>query len=89
MTVFLRALPHTTLAINNTGFIMYPCFPKDRQAATHRNQFDKTECRDVLRQDFLVAFRSVLLAPRGPARSENSGTLKAKLETRCGLNRKG
>lgn len=55
----------------------------------HRNQFDKTERREVSRQDLLDALRSVLLAPRGQVRSENREPSKAELETRHRLDRKG
>ena len=54
----------------------------------NRNQFDKTERRDVSHKDVKDALKGVLLAPRGKARSENREPKKAELEARYRLDRK-
>ena len=54
----------------------------------NRNQFDKTERRDVSDKDLKDALKGVLLAPRGKARSENREPAKAELEARYRLDRK-
>ena len=54
----------------------------------NRNQFDKTQRRDVSDKDVKDALKSVLLAPRGKARSENREPTKAELEARYRLDRK-
>ena len=54
----------------------------------NRNQFDKTERRDVSDKDLKDALKGVLLAPRGKARSRNREPTKAELEARHRLDRK-
>ena len=54
----------------------------------NRNQFDKTERRDVSDKDLKDALKGVLLAPRGKARSRNREPTKAELEARQRLDRK-
>ena len=53
----------------------------------NRNQFDKTERREVSKRDLLDALKGVLLAPRGKARSKNREPTKADLEARYRLDR--
>ena len=55
----------------------------------NRHQCDKTECREVSRQDLLAALRGVLSASRGRVHSEHREPSKAELEIRCCLDRKG
>lgn len=54
----------------------------------NRKQFDKEPRREVAKDDFLDALGSVLLAPRGKARSENREPPKADMERRYRMDRK-
>ena len=60
-----------------------------RRRLNNRHQFDKSERREVSRQDLLAALHEVLLTPLGQVRSGNRTPLKAELETRGRLDRKG
>lgn len=55
----------------------------------NRKQFDKTERRDVSKDDLKDALKDVLLAPRGKVRSENREPTKAELGARHRLDRQG
>ena len=46
----------------------------------NRTEIDKAECDEVTREDFEDALKSVLLAPRGKAKSANREPAKAELE---------
>lgn len=52
----------------------------------NRNQFDKTERRDVSEDDFEAALEAVFLAPKGKVRSENRTPTNAELEERWRLD---
>lgn len=52
----------------------------------NRDEFDKTERRDVSRQDFEDALKDVL-APRGKAGRQNRKPTKAEIEARYRLDR--
>ena len=54
----------------------------------NRNQFAKTERREVGKRDLLDALKGVLLAPRGKTRSENREPTKTELEARHRLDRR-
>ncbi len=54
----------------------------------NRNQFDKTERKEVTEDDFEAGLRTVLLAPRGRIKSENREPAKAEIEVRWHLDRK-
>lgn len=54
----------------------------------NRKEIDKAEREDVSRDDFENALKSVLLAPRGDARSENREPTKKELETRWKMTRR-
>ena len=54
----------------------------------NRNQFDKTERRDVSDKDLKDALKNVLLAPRGKVRSENREPTKEELVERYRLDRR-
>ena len=54
----------------------------------NRNQFDKTDRRDVSDKDLKDALKGVLLAPRGKARSENRQPTKEELAERYSLDRR-
>ena len=54
----------------------------------NRNQFDKTERRDVSDKDVKDALKGVLLAPRGKAGSRNREPTKAELDAGHRLDRR-
>ena len=54
----------------------------------NRNQFDKTERRDVSDKDLKDALKGVLLGPRGKTRSENREPTKKELGARYRLDRR-
>lgn len=54
----------------------------------NRNQFDKTERREVSEDDFDAALEAVFLAPKGKVRSENRRPTNAELEEKWRLDRK-
>ena len=54
----------------------------------NRNQFDKTERREVTEDDFEAALRTVFLGPRSSIKSENRELTKAEIEARWCLDRK-
>ena len=54
----------------------------------NRKEIDKVERDEVSRDDFEAAMKSVLLSPRGDARSENREPTKKELETRWKLTRR-
>ena len=54
----------------------------------NRDEFDKTERRDVSDEDLKDALKGVLLAPRGKARSENRQPTKEELAERYRLDRR-
>ncbi len=60
-----------------------------RRRLNNCHQFDKAKRREVPRQDLLATLREVLLTPLGQVRSGNRAPLKAELETRGRLDRKG
>ena len=53
----------------------------------NRKEIDKVERDEVSRDDFEEALKTVLLAPRGKARSENREPTKAELQARWKMTR--
>ena len=53
----------------------------------NRNQFDKTDRREVTEDDFEAALRAVFLAPNGSIKSENRERTKVGHEKRWRLDR--
>ncbi len=54
----------------------------------NRNQFDKTEHREVTEDGFEAALGTVLLTPGGSIKSENREPTKAEIEAPWHLDRK-
>lgn len=54
----------------------------------NRNQFEKTDRREVIEDDFEAALAAVFLAPKGKVKSENRRPTNAELEERYRLDRK-
>ena len=53
----------------------------------NKNQFDKTERREVPEDDFDTALAAVFLAPQGNVKSENRRPTNAELEEKWRLDR--
>lgn len=54
----------------------------------NRKEINLADRDEVTREDFEVALKSVLLAPRGKAKSENREPTKAELGSRWKLRRR-
>ena len=54
----------------------------------NRNQFDKTQRREVPEDDFEAALKAVFLAPQSATKRENREPTKAEIEKKWRLDRK-